>query len=136
MRPGPDRAEELLGEPVKFEDLGAWTTAQRTGWETLTPAQQWLLNNVLGLEPASETEQQPARRTQADRWATHLAAARQFHTREGHLRVPRIHVEEMADEGGEVTAVRLGGWLDNTRRRAHRLPTARRAELDALDMRW
>ncbi|MFE4999260.1 Helicase associated domain protein [Streptomyces mirabilis] len=129
----PVRAGEVI---VQGEDLGAWTTAQRAGWETLMPAQQWLLDSVLGLESVSEAEQQPARRTQADRWATHLAAARQFHAREGHLRVPRKHVEEMAGEGGEVTAVRLGGWLDNTRRRAGRLPAARRAELDALGMRW
>ncbi|MET7355577.1 helicase associated domain-containing protein [Streptomyces mirabilis] len=111
--------------------------AQRTGWDKLLPAQQWLLASVLGVEPVSETEQPPARRTQSDRWAAHLAAARQFHTREGHLNVPRKHVEEMADEGGEVTAVRLGGGgLDNTRRRSARLPADRRAELDALGMRW
>jgi len=129
----PVQAGEVI---VQGEDLGAWTTTQRAGWDKLTPAQQWMLDSVLGLAPADEAEQQPVRRTQADRWATHLAAAHQFHTREGHLRVPRKHVEEMAGEGGEVTAVRLGGWLDNTRRRAGRLPAARRAELDALDMRW
>jgi hypothetical protein len=67
----------------------------------------------------------------------HLAAARQFHAREGHLSVPRKHVEEMADEGGESgVGVRLGGWLDNTRRRADKLIPERRAELDALGMRW
>ncbi|MFF0132820.1 helicase associated domain-containing protein [Streptomyces mirabilis] len=121
---------------VQGEDLGAWTSAQRTGWDKLLPAQQWLLDSVLGVEPVSETEQAPARRTQADRWAAHLAAARQFHTREGHLNVPRKHVEEMAGEGGEVTAVRLGGWLDNTRRRSARLPADRRTELDELGMRW
>ncbi|MFJ9483860.1 helicase associated domain-containing protein [Streptomyces mirabilis] len=121
---------------MQGEDLGARTIAQRNGWDKLLPAQQWLLDSVLGIEPASETQQAPARRTQADRWATHLAAGRQFHTREGHLNVPRKHVEEMTGEGGEVTAVRLGGWLDNTRRRADRLTPDRRAELDALGMRW
>ncbi|MET9663618.1 hypothetical protein ABZY11_44050, partial [Streptomyces sp. NPDC006510] len=29
-------------------DLGRWVTAQRDGWEQLLPAQQWLLENVLG----------------------------------------------------------------------------------------
>ncbi|MFD3373843.1 MULTISPECIES: Helicase associated domain protein [unclassified Streptomyces] len=58
-----------------------------------------------------------ARRTQADRWVTHLAAARQFHTREGHLNVRLNHVEQMEDS----TEVKLGGWLDNTRRRAARV---------------
>ncbi|QIZ01210.2 helicase associated domain-containing protein [Streptomyces sp. S1D4-11] len=124
----PVRAGEVL---VQGEDLGAWTTAQRVGWDKLTPAQQWMLDSVLGLEPAGEAEQPPARRTQADRWATHLAAARQFHAREGHLNVPRKHVE---DVGG--VPVKLGGFLDNTRRRASKLTPERHAELDALGMRW
>ncbi|MET8038349.1 hypothetical protein [Streptomyces sp. NPDC005345] len=70
---------------MQGEDLGARTIAQRLGWEKLTPVQQWMLDSVLGLEPAAEGELQPVRKTQADRWATHLAAARQFHAREGHL---------------------------------------------------
>ncbi len=71
----------------------------------------------------SEAEQQPARRTQADRGATRLAAARQFYAREGHLNAPRKQVEEMAGEG------EVGGWLGGggwtTRRRAGRLPAGR-----------
>ncbi|MEU9786030.1 Helicase associated domain protein [Streptomyces phaeochromogenes] len=117
---------------VQGEDLGAWAAAQRTGWDRLLPAQQWLLANTLGIDPADETEQPPARLTQADRWATHLTAARQFHTREGHLNAGRKHVEQMEDG----TEVKLGGWLDNTRRRATKLTPERRAELDALSMRW
>jgi hypothetical protein len=31
--------------------------------------------------------------SQADKWAMHLAAARQYYEGEGHLRVPRKHVE-------------------------------------------
>ncbi len=124
----PVRAGEVL---VQGEDLGAWTMAQRVGWDALTPAQQWMLDSVLGLEAAGVAEQPPARRTQADRWAGHLAAARQFHAREGHLNVPRKHVE---DVGG--VPVKLGGFLDNTRRRASKLTPERHAELDALGMRW
>ncbi|MCX5097472.1 helicase associated domain-containing protein [Streptomyces sp. NBC_00365] len=68
--------------------------------------------------------------------STHLAAGRQFHVREGHLRVPRKHVEEMAGGDGESgMSVRLGG-IDNTRRRAGKLPPERRAALDELGMRW
>ncbi|MFJ1610109.1 hypothetical protein ACIOHS_43320 [Streptomyces sp. NPDC088253] len=33
---------------VQGEDLGAWTMAQRGGWDALTPAQQWMLDSVLG----------------------------------------------------------------------------------------
>ncbi|MGW2286955.1 Helicase associated domain protein [Streptomyces phaeochromogenes] len=118
---------------VQGEDLGAWTATQRRGWDRLLPAQQWLLANALGIDPADEGETVgPARRSQDERWATHLAAARQFHNREGHLHVPRKHLEQMEDG----TEVKLGGWLDNTRRRATRLTPQRRAELDALAMRW
>ncbi|GAA5032889.1 DEAD/DEAH box helicase [Streptomyces siamensis] len=130
----PSRAGEVI---VQGEDLGTWIAAQRAGWDQLVPAQRFLLETI-GVEPAAEGEAVvPARRTQADRWSTHLAAARQFHAREGHLRVPRKHVEELTEEGGESgTSVRLGGWLDNTRRRADKLTPERRAALDELGMRW
>ncbi|MFD7527433.1 Helicase associated domain protein [Streptomyces sp. NPDC059849] len=128
---------------VQGEDLGRWVTAQRHGWEQLLPAQQWLLDNVLGIEPAEETER-PVRRTQDDMWAVNLRAAQQFHAREGHLRVPRKHIEHL--EGGaavgrqngaeEPVTVRLGTWLDNARKRADKLTGQRRADLDALSMRW
>lgn len=133
---------------VQGEDLGRWVTAQRHGWEQLLPAQQWLLDNVLGIEPAQEAER-PVRRTQDDMWAVNLRAARQFHAREGHLRVPRKHVEHLAGaaEGtqtpggrqagaGGPVVVKLGTWLDNVRKRADRLTGQRRADLDHLGMRW
>ncbi|MGW7712467.1 Helicase associated domain protein, partial [Streptomyces sp. NPDC054771] len=53
---------------VQGEDLGRWVAAQRHGWEQLLPAQQWLLENVLGIEPAGEAER-PVRRTQDTMWA-------------------------------------------------------------------
>jgi hypothetical protein len=128
---------------VQGEDLGRWVTAQRHGWEQLLPAQQWLLENVLGIEPVGD-EERLVRRTQDDMWAVNLCAARQFHAREGHLRVPRKHVEHL--EGGvavgrqngaeEPVTVRLGTWLDNVRKRAGRLTEQRRADLGALGMRW
>ncbi|MFC4471753.1 Helicase associated domain protein [Streptomyces xiangluensis] len=123
----PLRAGEMI---VQGEDLGAWTATQRLEWDKLLPAQQWLLDSVLGLEPAGE-EERPVKRTQHDKWAANLAAARQFHTREGHLTVGRKHVEHV-----NGTEIKLGGWLDNTRRRAAKLSPERRAELDALGMRW
>ncbi|MEU4506970.1 Helicase associated domain protein [Streptomyces sp. NPDC024089] len=133
---------------VQGDDLGRWVTAQRHGWEQLLPAQQWLLENVLGIEPAEEAER-PVRRTQNDMWAVNLAAARQFHAREGHLRVPRKHVEHLEGAAEETTgpsghqagadgvvAVKLGTWLDNVRKRAEKLTEQRRADLDQLGMRW
>jgi hypothetical protein len=41
--------------------------------------QQWLCEQVLGIEPASEDEKPPPRRTQADKWAMNFAAATQFY---------------------------------------------------------
>ncbi|MFF3787487.1 helicase associated domain-containing protein [Streptomyces sp. NPDC001933] len=87
---------------VQGENLGRWVAAQRHGWEQLLPAQQWLMENVIGIEPAEQAER-PVKRTQDDMWAVNLAAARQFHAREGHLRVPRKHVEEL-----EAVAVPTG----------------------------
>ncbi|MGY5061179.1 helicase associated domain-containing protein [Streptomyces sp. 900105755] len=109
-----------------------WITGQRTGWERLTPAQQYLLETV-GIKPAAEGGEPAAGapRSQDTRWAANLTAARQYHAREGHLTVPRKHVEDVNGE-----PVKLGAFLDNTRRRAAKLSPQRRAELDALGMRW
>ncbi|MCD9145883.1 DEAD/DEAH box helicase [Streptomyces albireticuli] len=129
---------------VQGEDLGRWVTGCRLGWDTLLPVQQWLLENILGLTPAEEDER-PVKRTQDDRWALNLRAAQQFHAREGHLNVPRKHVEHLEPEGGpmgpqrdaeELPAVKLGMVLDNIRKRADKLTEQRRTELNALGMRW
>ncbi|MFE0520765.1 Helicase associated domain protein [Streptomyces sp. NPDC058954] len=124
---------------IQGEDVGAWVTAQRLGWDRLLPAQQWLIESVLGLEPA-RAEERPTKRSQDDRWAVNLAAARQFQTREGHLSVPRKHVETLTVNGHHGSrrevAVKLGAWLDNTRRRAAKLTPQRRTDLDQLGMRW
>ncbi|MEV5177662.1 helicase associated domain-containing protein [Streptomyces flaveolus] len=90
-----------------------------------------MLDSTLGMEPAAEGEQ-PVQRTQDDRWAINLAAARQYFAREGHLRVPRQHAEHL-DDG---TDVKLGMWIANTRRRAHKLTHQRHTDLNQLGMRW
>ncbi|MFD3513940.1 Helicase associated domain protein [Streptomyces sp. NPDC058657] len=131
---------------VQGEDLGRWVQGCRFGWEALLPAQQWLLENALGLEPAQESER-PVKRTQDDKWMLNLAAAKAFHAREGHLQVPRKHVESVEPhdvfggaqsgaDGLEVVDVKLGMVLDNIRKRADKLTDERRAELNALGMRW
>ncbi|MGW0632641.1 hypothetical protein [Streptomyces sp. NPDC002758] len=99
---------------VQGEDLGRWAGAQRTVavWDGLLPAQQWLLAQVLNLMPDQEQPQAgpaPGRqravgRTRAQMWADNLAAARQSHQREGHLNVPRQHVETVdGDDRGVST---------------------------------
>ncbi|MFE6886652.1 Helicase associated domain protein [Streptomyces sp. NPDC057694] len=139
----PHQAGALV---VQGEDLGAWVQAQRLGWDKLGAAQQWLLESVLGVEEAGEDER-PVRRTQDDKWALNLTAAERFHAREGHLQVPRKHTElvPLADAGSgaggteqdaDGVRVQLGMWLANVRRRAAKLTPQRRADLDALGMRW
>ncbi|MFI0743447.1 Helicase associated domain protein [Streptomyces sp. NPDC021100] len=115
---------------VQGEDLGRWATACRLGWDDLLPVQQWLLESVLGLTPAEEHER-PVKRTQGDKWALNLQAARQYHAREGHLNVPRKHVETVGDQ-----LVKLGTFIDNTRRRADKLTPQRRTDLNTLGIRW
>ncbi|MES9512234.1 hypothetical protein ABWJ92_38725 [Streptomyces sp. NPDC000609] len=36
----------------------------------------------------------------------------------------------------EAVVVKLGTWIDNARRRGDKLAAQRRADLDALGMRW
>ncbi|WP_413760925.1 Helicase associated domain protein [Streptomyces sp. MMBL 11-3] len=116
---------------VQGEDLGAWITAQRAGWDRLTPVQQYLLE-MLGIEPPADDEVLvPVRRSQDERWNTNLSAARQFHAREGHLRPARKHIEVIDGE-----PIKLGAFVDNSQRRAAKLSPERRAALDELGMRW
>jgi hypothetical protein len=114
----------------------------RYGWNKLTSVQQWMCEYVLGIEPASEEEKPPPRRTQADKWAMNYQAARQFYEREGHLRVPRKHIETIvvggdgSGEGQEERELRLGAWISNQRSRAATLTPERMEQLSAIGMRW
>ncbi|NUS80086.1 MAG: helicase, partial [Streptomyces sp.] len=124
----PSKASELV---VQGEDLAVWIAGQVAGWDKLTPAQQYLLES-LGVDPdATGQEVRPVRRSQDELWERNMAAARQFHAREGHLRVPRQHREDI---DGELLG--LGSFISNTRRRADRLSAERRDALTALGMRW
>ncbi|MEV5463713.1 helicase associated domain-containing protein, partial [Streptomyces cellulosae] len=131
------------------EDLGRWVRAQRLGFDKLTGVQQWMLEHVLGIEPAGESEKPKPRRTQADKWALNYQAAKQYYQREGHLRVPRKHVETIVitsgngevdghedSEGQEVRQLRLGAWISNQRSRAATLSPERVEQLSAIGMRW
>ncbi|WP_430381373.1 Helicase associated domain protein [Streptomyces arenae] len=131
----PVRPGELI---VQGEDLGVWVAGQRAGWDKLMPTQQWLLESMGIVPPAEGEPTAGAPRSQDARWAINLTAARQFHAREGHLQVPRQHIEITGNGDGShgPAAVKLGAWLDNTRRRAAKLSPERRAALDQLGMRW
>ncbi|MEU7429046.1 Helicase associated domain protein [Streptomyces sp. NPDC040750] len=133
------------GEVVhQGEDLGRWVRSVRLGWDKLTTVQQWMCEHILGIEPAGEDEKPKPRRTQADKWALNYQAARQFYEREGHLQVPRKHIERIVVGGdgsggsGEDQAVRelrLGAWIGNQRSRAATLSPERVELLSAIGMR-
>ncbi|MFF9787688.1 DEAD/DEAH box helicase [Streptomyces nigrescens] len=119
------------------EDLGRWVRSVRLGWDNLTTVQQWMCEQVLGIEPAAEDEKPPPRRTQADKWAMNYQAAQQFYEREGHLRVPRKHIERITiGEDQEERELRLGAWTSNQRSRAATLSPERVEQLSAIGMRW
>ncbi|MCL7496089.1 Helicase associated domain protein [Streptomyces sp. MCA2] len=119
------------------EDLGRWVRSVRLGWDNLTTVQQWMCEQVLGIEPATEDEKPPPRRTQADKWAMNYQAAKQFFEREGHLRVPRKHVERIVvGKDQEEREFRLGAWTSNQRSRAATLSPERVEQLSAIGMRW
>ncbi|MGW2100182.1 helicase associated domain-containing protein [Streptomyces olivaceoviridis] len=84
---------------------------------------------------ARQPAKRPAKLTANGKWALNLRAARQLHAREGHLRPARKHIERL-DVDGEAVDIKLGTFLDNTRRRADKLTPERRADLDQLGMRW
>ncbi|MCX4782315.1 Helicase associated domain protein [Streptomyces sp. NBC_01264] len=116
---------------VQGEDLGVWLRGQRASWERLAWAQRWLLEHTLGVVPAEGADRPKPRVAHADAWAAHLEAARRFHERERHLRVPRTHVERVGDRD-----LRLGSWIANQRSRAASLTRERTAALTELGMRW
>ncbi|MFD7445919.1 Helicase associated domain protein [Streptomyces sp. NPDC059909] len=123
------------------EDLGRWVRAQQLGWHRLTTVQQWMCRQVLGIEPAAKNEKPKPRRSHRDKWAINLAAATQFCNREGHLRVPRKHIETMSvsvdspDSQGPHE-VRLGVWVSNLRSRAASLTPEQVEQLSGIGMRW
>ncbi|MDX3186611.1 Helicase associated domain protein [[Kitasatospora] papulosa] len=134
----PTRPGQALAQG---EDLGRWVQTVRTGWDKLTGAQQWMCDQVLGIEPADEAEKPKASTSQAQKWGLHLAAAQQFFEREGHLKVPRKHIETISIPGAaesqeEERPLKLGAWVANQRSRAATLTPERAEQLSTIGMRW
>jgi hypothetical protein len=118
------------------EDLGRWVRSVRLGWDKLTTVQQWMCEHILGIQPADEEEKPKPRTSQADKWALNYTAAKQFYEREGHLRVPRKHIERIVGEDQEERELRLGAWISNQRSRAATLSPERVEQLSRIGLRW
>ncbi|MFC8226344.1 Helicase associated domain protein [Streptomyces sp. NPDC057287] len=136
--PLPTRPRQAVAQG---EDLGRWVRTVRTRWDKLTGAQQWMCANVLGIEPADEAEKPKPSMSQAQKWAIHITAAKQFYEREGHLKVPRKHIETInvpasGDGQDEERPLKLGAWVANQRTRAATLTPERAEQLSAVGMRW
>ncbi|WMD06384.1 DEAD/DEAH box helicase [Streptomyces sp. FXY-T5] len=145
---------ELPTEPGALvhqgEDLGRWVRSVRYGWDKLTTVQQWMCEHILGIQPAAEDEKPKPRTSQADKWAMNYTAAKQYYQREGHLRVPRKHIEIIVvggdgngevdggenGEGQEQRQIKLGAWISNQRSRAAMLSEGRCEQLSGIGMRW
>ncbi|MYV42750.1 helicase, partial [Streptomyces sp. SID1328] len=130
---------------VLFEgdDLGKWLARQREAstWKLLSNEQQERLT-VLGVKPlqapspapaAKGTTKGPSKAQQA--FQRGLTALTQYIAREGHHRVPRSHTEQITVEG-EVTPVRLGVFMSNTKQRRDKLGDPQRAALRELGIEW
>ncbi|RCG16766.1 helicase [Streptomyces diacarni] len=113
---GATLAELQPGVSLGGDDIGTWLAQQPAAWHALTEGQQQRLI-TLGITPApaGPLPAAPSVPDGASRWEINLAAARQFKSREGHLRVPRDHLETVTDTAGHEHAVRLGVFRSNTR---------------------
>ncbi|MGW7819994.1 helicase associated domain-containing protein [Streptomyces puniciscabiei] len=118
------------------EDLGRWVRSVRLGRDNLTTVRQWMCEHILGIQPADDDKKPKPRSTQADKGAMNYAAAKQYYEREGHLRVPRKHIETVVGDDQEERELRLGAWIGNQRSRAATLSQARVEQLSNIGTRW
>ncbi|WP_331738154.1 Helicase associated domain protein [Embleya sp. NBC_00896] len=125
--------DELVpGHTIEGEDVGAWLQRQRRSGAGLSGAQREALAGV-GVRVA--VEERPVVLRAVDRWTLTLAAATAFREREGHLTVPRKHVETVKVDD-EAHAVKLGVALANARQRQASWAAERVQALTGLGMRW
>ncbi len=125
----------LPGVTVHGMDIGKWLNRQRKPevWRALTGGQRELLEQ-LGITPLPREAEEPAKPSTAPLSAFErgLAALAQYKAREGHLTIPRAHVERLEDG----TEIKLGVFLSNTKTRRAKLTTDKRAALADLGLDW
>ncbi|WP_434090924.1 helicase associated domain-containing protein [Streptomyces asoensis] len=132
VRDEEGRAEVLPGFTVHGMDIGKWLARQRKPevWQALHNGQRERLER-LGITPLVEEPETPVKPSTAlvSAFERGVAALAQYKTREGHVTVPRGHVERL-DDGTEV---KLGVFLSNTKTRRAKLTTDK---LAALGLEW
>ncbi|MFJ3899880.1 Helicase associated domain protein [Streptomyces sp. NPDC090083] len=126
------------GVTVHGMDVGKWLARQQKpeAWADLTEGQRERLEQ-LGVLPQPAQQETPARarKSGVDAFERGLEALRQYKTREGHLTVPRKHVETVVIDGQEHP-LKLGVFLSNTKSRRDRLTTHRLRQLALLGLDW
>ncbi|MFJ6749590.1 Helicase associated domain protein [Streptomyces sp. NPDC091266] len=138
LHAGATPAEILPGVTVGGHDIGTWLHTQRESWEQLHAGQRERLTQ-LNVEPPPTVKDAPTKGTPAQGRPTvtgafgrGVAALAQYKNREGHLTVPRGHVETLPDG----TDVKLGVFLSNTKTRRATLAPEKRRQLAGLGLEW
>jgi hypothetical protein len=136
---GAPLADIVPGVTVRGEEAGRWLARQRerSVWVKLSDGQREKLTGI-GVEPlpAPAPEKAVKARTGASgAFERGIAALRKYKAREGHLTVPRGHVEVLEAATGEAS-VKLGVWLSNTKSRRAKLTTDQLAQLSELGFHW
>ncbi|MFJ6752072.1 helicase associated domain-containing protein [Streptomyces sp. NPDC091266] len=133
---GATLPEILPGVTVNGQDIGTWLHTQRTGWEQLNYGQRERLAE-LGVEPlpASEAPATAKAAKGSSAFERGVAALAQYKDREGHVTVPRAHVETVVVDDQEHT-VKLGVFLSNTKTRRAKLTPDRLQRLANLGLEW
>ncbi|MFF1655979.1 Helicase associated domain protein [Streptomyces sp. NPDC058255] len=129
------QAEVLPGFTVHAMDIGKWLARQRKPevWQALHDGQRERLEQ-LGITPLAPAPEAPAKptTTPVSAFERGVAALMRYKTREGHLTVPRGHVEALPDG----TEVKLGVFLSNTKSRRAKLTTDKLQQLADIGLAW
>ncbi|MFE1927125.1 Helicase associated domain protein [Streptomyces asoensis] len=135
VRDEEGRAEVLPGFTVHGMDIGKWLARQRKPevWQALHNGQRERLER-LGITPLVEEPETPVKPSTAlvSAFERGVAALAQYKTREGHLTVPRAHVERLEDG----TEVKLGVWIMNQKGRRAKLTADKLRQLADLGLEW
>ncbi|WP_443743002.1 Helicase associated domain protein [Streptomyces pinistramenti] len=133
---GATPAEILPGVTIHGQDIGLWLQAQRAGWEQLGVGQRERLAQH-GVEPLPAWGEAPAKgcRGGVGAFERGISALAQYKEREGHVTVPRTHVETVVVDG-QAHAVKLGVFLSNSKSRRGKLAEGKLQALAELGLEW